>query len=128
MHNRIRQIRKALKMNQRTFGEYIGLTQTTLSVLEKGKGPIIEKNVKLICSTFHVNERWFRTGEGEMFCASPHESEFQTLFNKLMPDTQRCLLRIARELLSVQDKLLEKTEKSKSDSTAGTIPYVDLDT
>jgi transcriptional regulator with XRE-family HTH domain len=106
MHIRIREVRKLLKMSQKDFGNKLGLTQTTLSMIEIGKSVIVEKNVKLICTTFNINEHWLRTGEGEMFCASPHEREFQNIFSKLTPDTQRCLLLIARELFNVQQKLL----------------------
>jgi hypothetical protein len=77
-------------------------------MIEGNKSVIIEKNIKLICTTFNVNEHWLKTGEGEMFHASPHEMEFKEIFNNLTPDTQRGLLLIARELLSVQRKLYKK--------------------
>jgi transcriptional regulator with XRE-family HTH domain len=108
MHDRIRKVRKALKLNQEDFGKKLGLTQTSLSMIESGKCVIIEKNIKLICATFNVNEYWLRTGEEEMFCASPHEKEFQEIFSNLTPDTQLGLLLIARELLNVQRKLLKE--------------------
>ena len=106
MRDRIREVRKALKMNQKDFGKRLGLTQVTLSMIEGGKSVLIDKNIKLICAAFNISEHWLRTGEGEMFCASPHEKEFQEIFSKLTPDTQKCLLLIARELLDVQKKLL----------------------
>ncbi|MCL2010091.1 MAG: helix-turn-helix domain-containing protein [Synergistaceae bacterium] len=95
-------------MSQKEFGKKLGYTQTHLSMIEVGKSAIIEKNVMLICKTFNINEHWLRTGEGEMFCASLHEREFQEIFSKLTPDTQKCLLLIARELLSVQQKLMRE--------------------
>ena len=122
MHERVRKVRKALKMNQKDFGKKLGLTQTTLSMIEIGRSVIIEKNIKLICTTFNVSERWLRTGEGEMFHDSPHEREFQEIFSSLTPDTQRSLLIIAGELLNVQRKLL----KAPDDMT-DMIPCVDID-
>jgi len=116
MRDRIRKVRKALKMSQEDFGKQLGLTQTTLSMIEGGKSVIIEKNIKLICSTFNVNEHWLRTGKGEMFCASPHEREFQEIFSNLTPDTQRFLLRIARELLDIQRKLLKESDNTDEDT------------
>jgi len=112
MRDRIKKARKALKMSQEEFGKHLGLTQTTLSMIEGGKSVIIDKNVKLICTTFNINEHWLRTGKGDMFCASPHEREFQEIFSSLTPDTQQCLLLIARELLSVQHKLLKESNNT----------------
>ena len=112
MRDRIKKARKTLKMSQKEFGKQLGLTQTTLSMIEGGKSVIIDKNVKLICTTFNINEHWLRTGKGEMFCASPHEKEFQEIFSNLTPDTQQCLLLIARELLSVQQKLLNASDNT----------------
>jgi transcriptional regulator with XRE-family HTH domain len=109
MHKRIKIIRKALKINQLDFAQQIGLSQTSLSTMECGRAPIIEKNIKLICKTFNVNELWFRTGNGEMFCASPHEKEFQDIFKQLTPDIQDYLLSLARGLLKLQGKMLTPT-------------------
>ena len=94
-------------MSQKDFGKQLGLTQVTLSMIEGGKSVVIDKNIKLICTTFNINEHWLRTGEGEMFCASPYEGEFREIFSKLTKDTQHGLLVIAKELLSIQQKLLQ---------------------
>jgi transcriptional regulator with XRE-family HTH domain len=78
MLGRLRAIRKKLKLNQWDFARQIGLTQTTLSMIELGKSALIEKNIKLICVTFDVNENWFRTGKGEMFgVSSPYLKELR---------------------------------------------------
>ncbi|MDR1367079.1 MAG: helix-turn-helix transcriptional regulator, partial [Puniceicoccales bacterium] len=49
MRHRIREIRNALELSQIDFGKQIGLTQTSLSMLEMGNNSITDKNVKLIC-------------------------------------------------------------------------------
>ena len=114
MRGRIRQARKALNLSQKEFGKKLGYTQTHLSMIEVGKSGIVDKNVKLICTTFNIDEHWLRTGEGEMFCASPHAREFQELFSRLTPDTQKSLLLIARELLCIQQKFLSEMEAYKT--------------
>ena len=124
MRERIRQARKALNMTQKEFGKKLGLTQTTLSMIEIGESVIVEKNVKLICATFNISEHWLRTGNGPMFAASPYENEFGEIFCKLTADTQECLLAIARELLAVQQKLLNESE---GDNTSDTIHRADID-
>ena len=110
MRERIRQLRLTLNLTQKEFGEKVGFTQTHLSMIENGNSGIVDKCVKLICGTFNVNEHWLRTGEGEMFCAYPYEQEFRDVFSKLTKDTQHGLLVIAKELLSIQRKLLHEPE------------------
>jgi transcriptional regulator with XRE-family HTH domain len=110
MKNRVIAIRKALKLNQAEFAEHLGMKSTSLSMIEVGPNPLTEKNVKLICMLFNVNESWLRTGEGEMFspATSPYETEFFDIYKDLMPETQQALLQFARELLATQRKLLDK--------------------
>jgi len=122
MRERIRQVRLALNLTQKEFGEKLGFTQTHLSMMEIGKSGIVNKSVKLMCTTFNINEHWLRTGEGEMFCASPYEREFREIFSRLTRDTQQCLLVIAKELLSIQQKFLHEPESADaSEPEAGMI-------
>ncbi|MDR2617971.1 MAG: helix-turn-helix domain-containing protein [Treponema sp.] len=105
MNNRITEIRKYLKLNQGAFAERLGLKRTALSMIESGKNAITEKNIKLICLTFNVDETWLRTGKGEMFGASPYEKEFFGIYKDLVPEAQQALLRFAKDLLKMQNNL-----------------------
>ena len=102
--DRIRQVRKALGLRQGEFAKRIGLTQTALSMIELDRVALTEKNIKLICATFAVDEKWLRTGKGEMFgAASPYENELLEVFGKLTEDTQEFILDMARNLLKRQE-------------------------
>jgi transcriptional regulator with XRE-family HTH domain len=71
--NRIKQLRKRLKLNQKIFGEYLGVSDSAISQLEKGKNQPSRKLLKSICSEYRVNPVWLETGKGEMFNAeAPH--------------------------------------------------------
>jgi transcriptional regulator with XRE-family HTH domain len=110
MKDRIRAIRKTLKLSQSEFAKWIGIKSTALSMIEMGKNALTEQNIKLICMTFNVNDAWLRTGKGEMFAtspfaASPYEKEFFEIYRSLMPETQQALLRLAQDLLESQKKL-----------------------
>jgi len=106
--DRIRLVRKTLGINQGEFARRIGLTQTSLSMIEKGKAALTEKNIKLICATFGVDEGWLRTGKGEMFGSmSPYEKELLAVFGKLSPDTQEFILEMAQNLLKRQERALK---------------------
>ena len=101
--DRIRLVRKTIGLKQGEFAIRIGLTQTSMSMIELGKNSLTDKNIKLICSTFGVDENWLRTGKGEMFgTVSPYEKELLTIFSKLTPDTQEFILEMARNLLKKQ--------------------------
>jgi transcriptional regulator with XRE-family HTH domain len=104
MRERLKRIRKELGLNQTEFARRIGLRQTALSMIEVGTTPLTDKNAKLICAVFNVNEQWFRTGMGEMFGASPYVKERLDIFERLSPDTQDFLMEMARNLLRNQEK------------------------
>lgn len=67
MNNRIKELRKKLKLTQANFGKQIGLKATAIGMYESGDRNITEQTIKLICREFNVNESWLRTGSGEMF-------------------------------------------------------------
>ena len=112
VYERLREARKALKLNQRNFSKQIGLTQTSLSMIEVGTNILTDKNIKLICATFNVREEWLREGKGQMFNDSPYIKEVCDILGDLTPDTQKSLLVIARELLKVEKRQAGDTEDS----------------
>lgn len=64
MKDRIRRIRKDLKINQTEFGSAIGVSLAALSKYETGV-VVPDKSIRLlICEKFHVNPEWLETGEG----------------------------------------------------------------
>lgn len=111
MIHRLKKIRKTLGLNQTDFAKHLGITQTAYSMIENGNRPLADKYIKVICSAFHINENWLLRGEEEMFLASPYEGEFTRIFSSLTPDTQQYLLLMARELLNVQQKLLNSKKE-----------------
>lgn len=106
MNKRIKELRKALKLTQKDFSEKIGIKQSTASYLEKPYSTVTEKNIKIICSQFSVNEHWFRTGEGEMFLENQKkQQDLLEIFNKLSPPLQDYLIKVANELLIAQNEM-----------------------
>lgn len=67
INDRVREVRTALNLTQKEFGQKITLAQTYLSQIEKGDRDVTEKIFKIICLQFNVNEEWLRFGAGEMF-------------------------------------------------------------
>lgn len=67
MNERLKEVRKALNLNQEDFGDRLGVTKAAISRLESGINNITEQMIKSICNEFDVDYRWLTTGEGDMF-------------------------------------------------------------
>ena len=107
MKDRIKQIRKNLKMNQTEFGAEIGATQKMITTYETGT-VIPDKTTRLlICSKFNVNESWLETGEGVPY----NEGLIPSLVHALrhMPDVQAML---EAKLPYVSDETFEKMNEA----------------
>lgn len=78
MNARIKELRTALHLTLEGFGDRIGVTRAAVSKWENGDRGIADSMVVSICREFGVNERWLRTGEGEMF-----EQTRETVLDKL---------------------------------------------
>ena len=68
---RIRVLRKELKLSQPAFGEKIGVKRDVIANIELERAPVKELMLKMICRTFNVNPLWLEKGEGEMFLDVP---------------------------------------------------------
>lgn len=67
MNERIKQVRKFLKLNQDEFGKRLGVTATAISKIENSERGLTEQMILSVCRVFNVNEDWLRNGIGEMF-------------------------------------------------------------
>lgn len=116
MNNRLKELRKELKMTQSELGERIGITGATVSDIERGKLSLTDRNVSLLCEKLAVNEEWIRFGKGEMFQpelptdettallakldldSNPKTKMFLEIFDQLDDNAQTILLDLARSL------------------------------
>lgn len=101
MNNRVRELRKALKLTQIEFGKRIAVGQGYLTNIENGQRPVTEKILKLICKEFNVNEEWFRTGVGEMFKT---ENELLELLGEKLDDLDELDKKIITEYIKLNSK------------------------
>lgn len=67
MNERIKTLRKTLKLTQQEFADKLGIARGNIGAYEVGKNAPSDAVISLICSKFNVSEEWIRTGEGEMF-------------------------------------------------------------
>lgn len=67
MNERIKILRKELKMSQDAFAKKLGLTKNYISLVESGNRNLSRQSIKVLCSIFNISEEWLRNGNGTMF-------------------------------------------------------------
>lgn len=78
--DRIKQLRKELRLTQEEFANKAGMKRSTLSKYENGENVPSAAVFALICKEFDINETWLRTGEGEMFVPKSRDEELAEFF------------------------------------------------
>lgn len=107
MNERLKELRKALKLTQKEFAERLGVRQNHYTLWETGARGLTEPRICQICAEFHVRREWLEHGEGEMFAPrvevdEEREREIQhafclKVFNSLPPEIQKVVLDALRE-------------------------------
>lgn len=67
MKERLKLLRKSLRLTQAAFGDKLGLARNTIANYEDGNRKPSNAILKLICQTYNVNYLWLTVGIGEMF-------------------------------------------------------------
>lgn len=66
-NERIKEVRKVLRLTLEAFGQRVGMKKSSLSHMENGTNAVSNQLRTAVCREFHVREEWLRTGDGEMF-------------------------------------------------------------
>ena len=108
MSERIRELRSVLGLSQIKFSSIVALSSGYIAGIETGRITVNDRVVKLICSSFRVNESWLRHGEGDMFLEEMIEDkQFNNLLNTvkaLPPKYQEFLFGVLDMLVKLKDK------------------------
>lgn len=101
MNSRIKEVRKAKGLSQAAFGAPFGANRDMINNVENGRAAVSDIMVASICRTYDVNERWLRTGEGEMFIQISRDQEIMDFVADTMQDDEdnfrrRFLLALSR--------------------------------
>lgn len=104
MNDRIKDVRKALKLTQDEFAEKLGLTRGAITNIELHKTEPKPLLINLICTTYNVNETWLRTGEGEMFAELDRDEEIAAFVSQALKSEDD---NFKRRFLSMMAKLNE---------------------
>ena len=114
MGERIKELRKALGLNQTDFGNRIGLKQGSVAGYENGARTPLDAVITSICREFNVNEVWLRTGVGDMFNEDDTGIDLVTRAMMGQSENKKRLLRIIADMPDeLLDKMLEYLESKK---------------
>ena len=109
-NERVREVRQALGLTMRQFGEKLGLGGSTISDIENGRRNLTLQNMLSICREFRVSEDWLRTGEGDMFVEPAEDEEIARFMGDILtgePDFRRRLISVLARMSPEEWKLLE---------------------
>ncbi|MBX9136696.1 helix-turn-helix transcriptional regulator [Clostridium sp. K12(2020)] len=122
MNKRLKILRTELDLSQAEFSNKLSIAQSTYAVLESGKTSLRDRHIKLICSTFNVNEEWLREGKGDMFVTNINQQlgvELTKIFNRGDNLTKKLILGLSEldeneiEVVKILvDGLIERKKQS----------------
>jgi len=123
INQRIVRLRHNLKMTQKDFSQKIFISTSFQASIEIEKKKVLDRHIKLIVSTFGVNEAWLRTGEGEMFekDVTPDYKIAETvgIFKQLNPFFQDFILSQLHKLLEYEEKQAKKRPQAREKAAEG---------
>ena len=116
INERIAKLRHTLKLTQPVFAERICISKGYIASIELGNKKVNDRIVRLIASSFNVNEDWIKTGEGPMFKDADNyqDEEVINLFRKLSPFFQDYFLNQLKQIYEYEQsskKLRTNTPK-----------------
>ena len=104
-NDRVRQLRKELNLTMDKFGGRMGVTKTSISMIESGKRALTNQMRHLICKEFHVREEWLRDGSGEMFVVMSEKDSIAFFVEELMREEKDSFkLRLIDALSKLDDE------------------------
>lgn len=102
MNERLKLLRKTLKLSQDAFAERIGMKGSSISLLESGGRNITEQVIKSICREFNVDYIWLTTGDGEMFVYT--DDDFIERIDRIMVGEDDARKNLFKALLEASDE------------------------
>lgn len=119
INDRILKVREDSGLSMEKFGQRIGITRSSVSLLEKGINNPSKQTVELVCREFNVRREWLETGEGEMYDLPLDEEA--AMFARLAKRTSasagalklviKCYLSLGDDGIAVLDQLIEQAIK-----------------
>lgn len=88
MGERIKLLRQALGITQQEFADRLRIKRGAVANYEIGRNEPIDAVIAMICREYNVNDRWLRTGEGEMFMELSVEDEIAAFMGDILKNEE----------------------------------------
>ncbi len=123
---RIAAVIKSLSIKKTEFARQLNVSQPYISELCVGKKKPSDRTIYDICREFKVNEKWLRTGEGEMFLKPTKDEELRDFVDDILEsestDFRRRLISALAKLDTEKWKVLEEIASTLSNETKESDP------
>ena len=83
MEKRIQATRKAKGLTLKQLGDIIGISESAVSNIERGRNKPSGSTLMLLCEKLGINRAWLETGEGEMFDKANQPDETEKLIESI---------------------------------------------
>ena len=106
VNQRIKKLRKELKLTQNEFSSVITISSGQLACIETEKRVVNDRTIKLICDSFKINNEWLRTGKGEIFIDDKdiRYTKLVALYDTLKPKYQEFILDAINSFIKMQEE------------------------
>ena len=86
MGERIKELRKSLKMTQQEFADRLNIQRGSIASYETGRISPSNATISLICKELNVFEDWLRNGEGDMYIPITRDEEIASFIGSVQSD------------------------------------------
>ena len=83
MEKRIQAVRKAKGLTLKQLGDIIGISESAVSNIERGRNKPSGSTLILLCEKLGIDREWLETGEGDMFAPVSEQDETAKLIESI---------------------------------------------
>lgn len=109
MKDRIKNIRKENNLTMEQFGNRIGVTKSSVSMIESGKNKPSEQTIKLICKEFNISYLWLTEGIEPMY--EELDTDSMARIDDIMAGENEFAKNVFREFSKLDESEWEVLEK-----------------
>ena len=104
INQRIKRLRKELKLTQSEFSSVITISSGQLACIETEKRNVNSRTIKLICDSFKVSGEWLRSGTGPVYSENKEKkhTKLVALYETLKPKYQEFIIDSINWFLKMQ--------------------------
>ena len=114
MNQRFKEVRQALNLTQKEFGEKLDLKPNTVAVIESGRRNVTQETVDALSFAFDVNPYWMLYGSGEMFVPRTLDEELAEYHKDQNIEELADLLEVIRAAAFARGYTLEELENVRA--------------